>query len=114
MITMFKKGLLLAVCGVALSACSSSTDMPHVVQATVGMPEVRLTQGMATQIEMPAKARVQSLTVGNPSLLTAERADDIVNLMPKDGSGETNLIVRAVDEEGHSKVYQYRIIVQAQ
>lgn len=118
MITMFdkttlKKVLLVAVCGMALSACSSA-ETPRIVQASAGMPEVRLTNGMATQIEMPSQARVQSIVVGNPSLVSADRTDDIVNLTPKEGSGETNLIVRAVDEDGHAQVYQYRVIVSGQ
>lgn len=117
MITMFdaatfKKGLLVAICGFTLSACSSSGS-PHIVQASIGMPEVRLTQGMATQIEMPSQARVQSVVVGNPSLVSADRTDDIVNLTPKTGSGETNLIVRTIDEDNEVKVYQYRVIVSA-
>ena len=68
---------------------------------------------MATQIEMPNGARVQSVTVGNSSLLTADKDADIVNLSAKDGAGETNLIVRARDADGKTKVYQYHVVVQA-
>jgi hypothetical protein len=109
---MLKKTLIALTASLALAACAS--DTPRIVQASPNSPEVRLAGGMATQIEMPASTRVQSVTVGNPALVTADRADNIVNLLPKEGSGETNLIVRAVDEDGHAKVYQYRVIVQAQ
>ena len=93
-----------------LAACASET--PRIVQATADMPEVRLRAGMATQIEMPGGGRVQSVTVGNPALVTADRTDNIVNLIPKDGTGETNLIVREMDDSGRAKIYQYRVIVQ--
>jgi hypothetical protein len=36
----------------------------------------------------------------------------VVNLVPKEHSGETNLIVRFRGEERETKVYQYRAIVQ--
>ncbi len=104
---MFKKTILLAC--LALAACAS--DTPRIIQATSNMPDVRLTPGMATQVEMPA-GRVQSVVVGNPSLVTADRADNVVNLVPKEGSGETNLIIRSADNDGDIKVYQYRVIVQ--
>jgi type IV secretory pathway VirB9-like protein len=107
---MLKKSILVCAAIIALTACASET--PRIVQATTDMQEVRLTSGMATQIEMPGSSRVQSVTVGNPDLVTADRADNIVSLVPKDGSGETNLIVRAMDDSGRSQIYQYRIIVQ--
>ena len=105
---------LFGLCGVMLAACASNNDAPRVVQAKPGMEEIRLVSGMATQIEIPNNARIQSITVGNTELVSTERGDGIVNLMPKNGTGETNIIVRATDEEGHSKVYQYRLIVQPQ
>ena len=105
---------LFGLCGVMLAACASSNDVPRVVQAKPGMEEIRLVSGMATQIEIPNNARVQSITVGNPELVSTERGDGIVNLMPKNGTGETNIIVRSVDDEGRSKVYQYRLIIQPQ
>jgi len=108
-LTLKKAALVLLSC-LALAACAS--EQPHVVQVSADMPEVRLRGGMATQIEMPAAERVQSVVTGDPALVTAEGADNVVNLIPKAGSGETNLIVRAVDEDGHSKVYQYRVVVQ--
>ena len=110
----FKNLFLVAGCCLVLTACSSSSDMPRIVQASSVMPEVRLIQGMATQIEMPDTGRVQSVTVGNPDLVTAERADGIVNLLPKASTGETNLIVRSFDEDNHSHIYQYRLILQGQ
>jgi hypothetical protein len=109
---MLKKTALTLILSVALSACAS--DKPRIVQATANMDQVRLTSGMATQIEMPNSGRVQSVVTGNPSLVTADHVDNIVNLVPKEGAGETNLIVRAVDDSGDSTVYQYRIIVQGQ
>lgn len=107
---MFKKTAILFTACLALAACASS--QPRVIQASADAPEVRLTTGMATQIEMPNSNHVQSIVVGNPALLTAERADNVVNLVPKEGTGETNLIVRSTDEDGDTKVYQYRVIVQ--
>ncbi len=103
---MLKRTILLSC--LALAACASNN--PRIIQASSDMPDVRLTPGMATQVEMPA-GRVQSVVVGNPSLVTAERADNVVNLVPKEGSGETNLIIRATDDDGEVKAYQYRIIV---
>jgi type IV secretory pathway VirB9-like protein len=107
---MSKKIILIASACLALAGCA--TSKPHIVQASSDMQEVRLTSGMATQIEMPDSMRVQSVVTGNPNLVTAERADNVVNLVPKEGSGETNLIVRATDSDGDTKVYQYRVIVQ--
>jgi hypothetical protein len=110
--TLFTAGRILAVALAltgGLAACAS--DAPHVVQASANMEEVHLITGMATQIEMPNESRVQSVVVGNPNLVTADRADNVVNLVPKEGTGETNLIVRAT-ENGETKVYQYRVIVQ--
>ena len=105
------KFLGLCLLSVALTACAS--DKPRVVQATADAEDVHLTGGMATQIEMPGDQRVQSVVTGNPALVSAEQAGNVVNLVPKDGaSGETNLIVRTLDDEGDSKVYQYRLDVQ--
>jgi Flp pilus assembly secretin CpaC len=94
-----------------LSACASSE--PKIIQATSDMPDVRVTVGMATQIEMPREGKVQSVAVGNPSLLAAEQASDVVSLIAKGGEGETNLIIRSRDEEGKIKVHQYRVIIQS-
>jgi hypothetical protein len=106
---MFKKMTTLVIALLALTACSSSA--PRVVQTSSGTPEVRLQTGLATQIEMPESRRVQSVVAGNPSLVTAEQAGNVVNLIAK-GAGETNLIIRAADEDGGVKVYQYRVIIQ--
>ncbi len=102
-----KAAIILTTC-LALTACASSP--PRVTQASPNAPEVRLTAGMATQIEMPNSGHVQSVVVGNPSLLTVERADNVVNLVPKTGTGETNLIIRS-EEDGDMKVYQYHVFV---
>lgn len=108
---MFKKSAIAFMTCLALAACSA--DQPHVIQTAGNSPEVTVKQGMATQIEMPDAERVQSVTVGNPALLTADKDADIVNLTAKDKAGETNLIVRARDADGHAKLYQYHVVVQA-
>ncbi|MDP9128001.1 MAG: hypothetical protein M3N08_07075 [Pseudomonadota bacterium] len=107
---MIRQTAALVMTCLALSACAS--EAPRVVQASSSSPEIRLKSGLAAQVEMPHGMHVQSVVVGNPSLLSAERADTVVNLIPKEGSGETNLIARAVDEDGEAKVYQYRLFVQ--
>lgn len=94
----------------AVSACSS--DKPKIIQASGSMPDIRVTVGMATQVEMPNAGRVQSVAVGDPSLVSAERDADVVSLVAKGGVGETNLIIRSREEDGDIKIYQYRIIVQ--
>ena len=106
---MFKKSAAL-IAFLALAACASS--QPRVIQATSASPEITLKIGMATQIEMPDAGRVQSITVGNPTLVSAEQNADVVNLLAKGGTGETNLIIRSRDEDGKTKVYQYHITVQ--
>lgn len=106
---MFRKTALLTAF-LAFAACSSST--PRIIQATTGLSEIRLTVGMATQVEMPEESRVQSVTVGNPALVSAEQAGDVVNLIAKGGEGETNLIIRARDDDNRVKVYQYHLITQ--
>ena len=106
---MLKKTALALLACLAFAGCAS--DKPHVVQASGDTSIVSLTKGMATQIEMPEGERVTSVVTGKPSLVIAEKAENVVNLIPTDETGETNLIVRATD--GHeSKVYQYKVIVQ--
>jgi hypothetical protein len=107
---MFKKNTAVLLAILALAGCA--TDKPHVVQASTSMEELRLTGGMATQVEMPDGERVKSVVTGNPGLVDAQRDDNVVNLIPKETSGETNLIVRTVDGDGNAKVYQYRVVVQ--
>ncbi|MDD5587474.1 MAG: hypothetical protein PHY92_11085 [Alphaproteobacteria bacterium] len=107
---MLRKTASILIALLALAACSSGT--PRIIQTTSNTQEVRLTVGMATQIELPDSARVQSVVSGNPSMVTAEQTANVVNLIAKGGAGETNLIIRSADEDGHIKVYQYRVIVQ--
>ena len=96
-----------------LSLVGCASDQPHVIKAEAG-PEVDVKAGMATQIEMPNAARVQTVTVGNPSLVEVAKDSDIVNLTAKAGAaGETNLIVRSRDDSGDTKVYQYHVVVEA-
>jgi hypothetical protein len=109
----FTKSAVLLAASLALAACSSTPDQPHIIQASPNSPQIYLTPGMATQIEMPDAARVQSLTVGNPSLVTAEQNADVVSLSAKEGAaGETNLIIRARNDAGEVRLYQYHITIQ--
>lgn len=105
-----RKSLSLFLAVLALAACSSSS--PRIIQATTNMPDVHVTVGMATQVEMPEDNKVQSVVVGDPELLTATQSGDVVSLVAKGGAGETNLIIRARESDGDIKVYQYRITVQ--
>jgi Flp pilus assembly secretin CpaC len=107
---MFKKIAAILIASLALAACASNT--PRIIQASSGAPDIHMTVGMATQVEMPDSGRVQSVTVGDPSLVTAEQAGDVVNLVAKTGAGQTNMIIRSRDEDGNVKVYQYHIDVQ--
>ena len=95
----------------ALAACSA--DQPRVIQTSANTPEIFLKPGMATQIEVPDNGHVQNVTVGNADLVTAQQADDVVNVTAKGSAGETNLIIRAKDDSGHSDVYQYHVTVKA-
>ncbi|MGE4351455.1 MAG: pilus assembly protein N-terminal domain-containing protein [Bdellovibrionales bacterium] len=106
---MLKKSFCLFVSALVLSACASS--QPRIIQPDSNVPDIQLSVGLATQIEMPDQGRVQSVVVGNPSLVSAEAAGDVVSLIAKGGTGETNLIIRA-REDGDTKVYQYRVTVQ--
>ena len=107
---MFKNTATILIASIALAACASSA--PHVIQASSNAPDLRLTKGMATQIEMPDAGHVQSIVVGDPTLVTAEQATDVVNLTAKGTAGETNLIIRSRDDNNEIKVYQYHITVQ--
>ena len=93
-----------------LAAAACASDKPHVVELTRDTEEIRLTSGMATQIEMPDGEHVKSVVTGNPALVVAEAADDVVNLIPEK-PGETNLIVRVTDSGREAKVYQYRVYI---
>ncbi|MGB9152126.1 MAG: hypothetical protein WCD70_03460 [Alphaproteobacteria bacterium] len=107
---MSKKSAAALIALLALAACAPS--QPRVIQAQAGSPDIILKAGMVTQIEMPDAGHVQSITVGNPALVTAEQKEDVVNLLAKEGTGATNLIIRSRDEAGHTSVYQYHITVQ--
>ena len=107
---MFKKSSVILGAVLILAACASS--QPRIIQASPENQNIILTAGIATQIEIPEEGRVQSITVGNPALLSAEQNADVVNLVAKDGRGETNLIIRARDNGGHTSVYQYHVTVQ--
>jgi len=109
---MLKKSAVALAAFLALAACASN-NQPHIIQASPNSPDITLTVGMATQIEMPDQGRVQSITVGNPALVTADQNGDVVNLSAKGGTGETNLIIRARNEDGQTKVYQYHLTVQS-
>ncbi len=107
---MLKKTIAISVALMALSACASN-NTPRIIQTMPGAQEVHLTSGIATQVEMPDNSRVQSVVIGNPSLATAEQSGNLVNLLAKSGSGETNMIIRSIDEDGRSHVDQYRVTV---
>jgi len=110
---MFKKYAPLFLAAALLSACAS--NQPRVVQTSPSATEIRLTAGLATQIELPESDRVQSVVIGKPSLVSADQSGSVVNLTAKEGgSGETNIIVRAIDDDGRAQTFQYRLIVQAQ
>lgn len=106
---MFKKSAAILFTCLSLAACAA--NKPNIIQASAGSPDIAMTVGMATQIEMPDQGRVSSITVGNPTMVTAEQASEVVNLIAKE-PGETNLIIRSHDEDGKVKVYQYHITVQ--
>lgn len=105
-----KKLAILAACLIT-AACAS--DQPRVIQTSSGAANIDLTAGLATQVELPANERVQSVVVGNTDLVSTSQDGDVINLAAKAGAGDTNMIVRATDEDGDAKVYQYRITVQA-
>jgi|GEM_PF-901553 len=109
-IAMFKKTASLLL--VLLAACACASSSPKIIQASTNMPDIRITVGMATQVEMPDQGRVQSVAVGDPSIVKAEQATDVVSLIATGGIGETNLIIRSRDDDNELHVYQYRIIVQ--
>jgi len=109
---MLKKTVAVFAACVMLTACASDNG-PHIVQTNPNAPQVRLVAGIATQIEIPDSEHVQSVVIGNPGLATAEQSESVVNLTAKSGNtGDTNMIIRTVDDDGHAKVYQYRVSVQ--
>jgi len=109
---MLNKAAVAFLSCLVVAACAS--EEPRIIQASPNAKEIHLAGGLATQIELPAGERVQSAVTGNPDLVTVGRSDNIVNIVPSEKvSGDTNLIVRSVDEEGQPKVYQYRLSVQA-
>ena len=108
---MSKQSTALLVALLALAACSS--NQPRVIQSSGRGQDITVTSGMATQVEMPDQGRVQTIVVGNPNLITADKDGDVVNLTAKGGAGETNLIIRSRDDDGDIKVYQYHVTVQA-
>ncbi|MDD3370841.1 MAG: hypothetical protein PHE27_03330 [Alphaproteobacteria bacterium] len=105
----FKSAFLLTA-ALVLSACSAA--QPRVIQASASNPDIVISVGMATQVEMPDQERVVSVAVGNKDLVSAEREGDVVTLSGKNEEGETNMIIRARDDDGDIKVFQYRVIVQ--
>jgi Flp pilus assembly secretin CpaC len=107
---MLKTTATVLMVSLALAACASHS--PRVIQASSDASDIRLSKGLATQVEMRDEERVQSVAVGDPSLVSAEQSSDVVTLVAKGNAGETNLIIRARDEDHRIKVYQYHIIVQ--
>jgi hypothetical protein len=107
---MLRKTALLALVAVAMTACSS--DKPHIIQTSLNSTEVLLTEGMATQIEVPEAEHVKSAVTGNPNLVATEMSGNIVTLVPKNSTGQTNLIIRTTDEDKNARMYEYRLTVQ--
>jgi len=107
---MLRKSALVLMACFFLAACVTSGS-PRIIQPSSKDENIFVTVGMATQIEVPTRERVTSAVVGDENLVLAEPAGDVVNLSGKE-SGETNLIIRARDNGGDSKVYKYRIIIQ--
>lgn len=110
-VDMLKNFALGVVACAVLGACGSSSG-PRIIQSVSGNPEIVVTVGMATQVEMPEQERVASIAVGNSELVTAEKDGDVITLSANKESGETNLIVRARDDSGKTKVYQYHVVVK--
>jgi hypothetical protein len=106
---MFKKSALV-LAFLSLAACS--TSQPRVIQASTGNPDLVVTVGMATQIEMPEDSRISSVVVGNKDLVLAEPTGDVVTVSGKGAEGTTNMIIRARTESGRMEVYQYRVTVR--
>ncbi len=107
---MSKKSSIALASLLFFAACAPS--QPRIIQASSGSPQIVLKPGMVTQIEMPDAGNVQSITVGNPDLVSADKTGDVVNLLAKGGAGETNLIIRSNDQGSRANVYQYHIVVQ--
>jgi hypothetical protein len=105
---MLKKTFILCVAGILLAACGSSE--PHITNASVNLPEIRLMPGMATQIDAPDQRTIDSALIGDPDLADLDVVNNVLNIFPRH-EGETNLIMRASDEDGNVKVYQYLLVV---
>jgi hypothetical protein len=86
---MLKRTSLALIAFLFLAACAAGT--PHVIQTTAATEEIRLTIGMATQVEMPSQGRVQSVIVGDPAIVTADKEADVVNLVAKGHAGRHQL-----------------------
>ncbi len=72
-----------------------------------------VTQGMATQVEMPEDETVGAVVVGNKELVAVERDGEVITLSAKgDVLGETNMIIRTRDDGGKMRMYQYHVTVQ--
>ncbi|HUY68710.1 MAG TPA: pilus assembly protein N-terminal domain-containing protein [Alphaproteobacteria bacterium] len=91
-----------------LCACA---DSPKVVQTSSDASKIHMIVGQAAQVAMPYGERVQSAIAGDPSVVTVVPIGDVVNLVPGKEAGETNLIVRTMDEDNRPDTYQYRIYV---
>jgi hypothetical protein len=100
---------MLVIAGFALAACSSGE--PRVTKASPDLQQIDLMAGLATQIDAPKGRRIQSAVIGNPALADVDVVDNVINIFPANRAGETNLIVRAADEDGEVKVYQYLLDV---
>jgi len=103
----------LAILSVLAVTAACAAPQPTIVQTTTATDMVHLTQGFATQIELPDGERADNVAVGNDQIVRATAAGQVVNLAALAGSGETNVIVRAVGEDGRAHVHMYRLSVTA-
>jgi hypothetical protein len=106
---MLKKTIILCMAALLMTACSS--DQPRITNASSDLHEIRAMSGMATQIDAPAGRKIESAVIGDPSLADLDVVDNVLNIFPKDHAGDTNLIIRAADEDGEVKIYQYLLVV---
>ncbi len=103
--------ILLGAAALVLLGAGCSAPRPRVVETGPGSDTIKLRAGRTTQVEMPRGQRVSDVAVGNPALLSASGRDGIVTLVPgvslPEAGGETNVIVRTVDDRGRAFTHQY-------
>jgi type IV secretory pathway VirB9-like protein len=63
---MNRAAVLAALIAAAPLAACAGDPQPKIVQSTTADQEIRMSAGLATQIELPKGERVVNVTVGNP------------------------------------------------